>query len=217
MMAHFTTGARLWVFRALLMALILSVTASVAMSQLPTIVRVEEDWQIVISTPDPNCDAPQITTALLPQGSTEGLFATFEVNHQDIPQYVAGGMQLQVWRGERSGSYRKYPNPALLATAGETVSWTQAMSVADGVLTFEIIGGSSTTWGSFGGQGYLRTSVETAMTNLNSYDPHDTIENSGVGYASNRVSSFVLVCVRLYTDTGDELEWHCEHPFHVLQ
>ena len=190
MLAHFTTGTRLWVFRGLLTALILSVTASVAMAQDLTIVRVEEDWQMVVSTPDPNCDAPQITAALLPQGSTDGQFATFEVNHQDIPEYIAGGMQLQLWNGETAGSSRKFPNPSLLATPDETVTWTQTMEVADGVLTFEVVSGSSTTWGTFGGQGYLRSSVQTGLANLNSYDPHDTIENSGVGYASNRVSSF---------------------------
>ena len=60
MLAHFTAGTRLWLVRALLMALILSVAASVAMAQLPTIVRVEEDWEVVISTPDPNCEVPQL-------------------------------------------------------------------------------------------------------------------------------------------------------------
>lgn len=217
MFAPFSTGMRLWVLRTLLVALILSITASLAMAQLPTIVRVEEDWEVVVSTPDPNCDSPQITAALLPQGSTDGLFATFEVNHQDVPEYVAGGLQLQVWHGETPLGSRKFPDPSLLATPNETVRWTQSMTLSEGVLTFEITNGSSATWGSFGGQGYLRTGIQTSMTNLNSYDPHDTIDNSTVGYASNRIGSFVLVCVRLYTDTGEELEWHCEHPFHVLQ
>jgi len=76
----------------------------------------------------------------------------------------------------------------------------------DGNLTFEIINGTSTTWGNFGGQGYLKSSIATDLTDLNAYDPSVSVEHSGVGYAANRVVWLALRRVRAYTDTGEEVE-----------
>ena len=68
------------------------------------------------------------------------------------------------------------------------------------------VGGSSATWGNFGGQGYLKASVDTALANLNGYSPTVSVENSGISYAANRVQSLVLRRVRLRTSTGEMQE-----------
>jgi hypothetical protein len=101
---------------------------------------------------------------------------------------------------------RKFPDGSVLQTPGETVRWTQSLELNEGLLTFEITGGTSAAWGNFGGQGYLKASIASQLENLNGYSPSVSIANSGVGYAANRVTSLVLRRVRLVTSSGDVLE-----------
>ena len=196
-------------FRALLALapFLFAVWAEVATAQSPpAIVRVEEDWELVVGEPDSDSDAPQVTCAISPCGNTGLLYATFELNQQGLPTFTAGGLQLQVWDGEVSLSNRGFPNGAVLAQPGETVRWTQSMELDDGSLGFEITNGSSTTWGDFGGQGYLKASVNTTLTSLDAYDPAVSVKNSGVNYAANRVQSLVLKRIRVYTSAGEQVE-----------
>lgn len=44
--------------RAILILSIVLAAATTALGQTPTVVRVEEDWELVIATPDPDSDAP---------------------------------------------------------------------------------------------------------------------------------------------------------------
>jgi hypothetical protein len=174
------------------------------------VVRVEEDWELVVGQPDSSLDAPQVTAVFSPVGHLNSVHAAFELNHQSQPSFVAGGLQLQIWNGEAPLSSRKFPNPAKMQTSAETVRWTQRMLLWDDVLVFEVSSGSSSTWGSFGGQGYLVAGVSTSLNSLNSYNPQVSVENSGVGYASNRVTSLVLKRVRYRTADGQEFEDNTE-------
>ena len=198
-----------------LCVLVLIGSGQIAVAQaIPDVVRVEEDWELVIGTPDSGSNAPQITCVLSPVGNVDSLYAALTVNHQSLPDYLPGGLQLQVWDDELPQLSRKFPNCAVMALAGETVYWTQSMELGSGVLTFETIGGSSATWGNFGGQGYLKTSVNTTIPNLNGYNPTVSVENSGISYAANRVQSLVLRRVRLFTSTGEMQEVNVDRAVH---
>lgn len=168
--------------------------------------RVEEDWEMVVGNPDAALDAPQITCTYSPTGNLDGIHAAIELNHRSQPSFAQGGLQIQVWNGESLVVARSYVNNAPLSTDGETVRWTQTLDLHGGNLIFEVINGTSTTWGAFGGQGYLKATIHgVSLTNLNGYHPDVSVANSGVGYASNRVQSLVLKEVRLITSTGDVL------------
>jgi hypothetical protein len=80
------------------------------------------------------------------------------------------------------------------------------MKLSGGLLTYEITDGSSTTWGAFGGQGYLKGTVATTLLNLNGYNSAVSVANSGIGYASNRVTSLTLKRIRVVTSSGDTVE-----------
>ena len=201
-----STSAR---FRALRWAVTITIvlaTAGVACGDTPQIVRVEEDWEMVVGEPDPGSDAPQITCAISPLGNLDSWYATFELNQQSELTFEAGGLQLQVWEGEVLTVDRGYPNRSILMQTGEVIRWTQTMELQDNSLTFEITNGTSTTWGNFGGQGYLKASIPVSMTSLSSYSPDVSVGNSGVSYAGNRVESVVLKAVRYYTSTGQVIE-----------
>jgi hypothetical protein len=195
-------GLRTWRFGGLLALVVLGLAANAAWGQSPTVVRVEEDWEMVVAMPDMASDAPQVTCMISPSGAVEGLYAVFELNHRSLPSYQAGGLQLQIWNGETNILSRDGPITALMNTADETVTWTQAMSTNGSNLVFEILNGRSTTWGNFGGQGYLRGGISTTITDLSGYRPAVSVDNSSVGCAGNRVQSLVLKQVRYFGADG---------------
>jgi hypothetical protein len=65
--------------------------------------------------------------------------------------------------------------------------------------------GSGETWGTFGGWGF---SIEgsTGLTKLNGYRPGISIDQSGIGFAGNRVSALTLQKIRWKTADGQEHE-----------
>jgi hypothetical protein len=205
-LGHLAIAVRRGPVQASLILLISIAWAGAAHAQTgPTIVCVEEDWELTIGTPDPDLDAPQVMCVMSPVGNVNSAYAAFELNAQSLPVFTPGGLQLQTWEGELAVSDRRFPNGSVMATPGEVVHWTQSMKLSGGQLTFEITNGSSTTWGSFGGQGYLKSTVGTSLSSLNAYDPAVSVKHSGVAYAGNRVQSLVLKRVRAVTATGEEV------------
>jgi len=178
---------------------------STAVAQAPHVVRVEEDWELVVSEPFSDSAAPQVTCVISPVGNLDWHHVAFELNHQSVPDFVPGGMQLAVWDGESLVHTHKHPSSAVMSTDNETVRWTQCMYVSDGLLRFEVTGGSSNTWGSFGGAGYLRHTESALFTDLDGYSPDVSVANSGVGFAGNRVSSLVLKQVRVFLSDGQQV------------
>jgi hypothetical protein len=188
----------IWPLAILFSALV----ATSCWAQTPIVTQVQEDWELVIGTPSQNSDAPQVTCLISPVGNADSLHATFVVNHHDMPAFTAGGLQLQTWNGDEILASIRYPNQAVLNTIGETIRWTQVMRITAEGLVFEVVGGSSTTWGNFGGEGTLKLMVNTSLENLNGYDPAVSVKDSAVSYAGNRVRLLVLKRVRVYSATG---------------
>ena len=204
MLSHPAIGARAWLLRGLLSLVCVLLWAGIASAEWDhTIVRVEEDWELVIATPDPESTGPQVICTTSPQSWVGGLYCALELNHQTVPDFAPGGLQFQLWNGEALLVDRRAPMQGVLAHPGEVIRWTQTMELNDGILTVEVIDGSSTTWGSFGGQGYLKASVCTSLESLNGYRPSASVTNSGIGYAANRVQSFILKRVRVTTASGE--------------
>jgi len=184
-----------------LFPLLLLFAISPALADSP-IVRVEEDWEMVLLTPDTNSVGPQIVCAISPLGSLDSVYATFELNHGSYPKFSGGGLNLQVWNGDSHVSTQTFPNVSVLAKSGETVSWTQSMEVQNDQVVFEIVNGHSATWGDFGGQGNLKAVVISNVSDLNGYSPEVSMASSGVTFASNRVASLTLKSIRAVRADG---------------
>lgn len=206
----------LWGCAALALVPLLTVDASAQEILALQVVRVEEDWELRVDQPDANSNGPQVSCALSPYSHLEGVHAVFELNHRNLPTFVSGGMQLQVWNYETPLASRKFPNDNMLQMADETIRWTQVMKLDGGSLVFEIINGTSTTWGNFGGQGYLRFATQTDLNHLNSYDPNVSVENSGVGFAANRVLYLAMRRVRIVLADGNVVEDETTRIVHAL-
>src|SRR5262249_52919241 len=89
-----------------------------------------------------------------------------------------------------------------LATPQETIAWTQRLELKQGKLWFSVAGGQSETWGTFRTGNSLHLCIDTTLPDLNCYHPSVSAENSGVVFASNRVTWLVHKTVRGYTADG---------------
>ena len=167
------------------------------------IVSIEEHWQLSVGKPTPERSSPQASMVMSPSLDLSGTFYIFTLNHKSLPDFSAGGMQVQEWEEENLRDIHNGPQAGALTEEEETITWTQRMTVQDGLLSFEIVDGSSQTWSSFGGEGYLKLSAPTTLDNLNQYRVFNSLSESEVGYAGNRVESLVLRRLRWVTDDGE--------------
>lgn len=167
----------------------------------PDVFRVEEDWSLVLLTPDTNLNGPQVTCVISPL-TIDDAYCAFDLNYHTQPDYSAGGLQMHVWDPTNAMLYCDFPDTGMLGTSGETITWTQSMSMSDGVLSFQVTNGRSETWGDFGGTDDELLSVNTSLVNLNGYDSNVSLANSGVSFATNLVRSLTLEAVRWYDVNG---------------
>ena len=195
--------------------LMVSATPAVWASPHGTVIRVEEDWVLVLNQPDDAVTAPQFHTVMSPFGSLDAVFAQVTWNYRELPDFTAGGLQIQAWNGgsfivERSFGSNKMSDKA------ETVSWTQELETNGSQLSFTIRDGQSTTWGSFGyPANNMKIQGTFGITDLNGYDPDMSSGYSGISFGSNRVQKLVLNEVRYYDASG--LLWVDSAPRVVFQ
>jgi hypothetical protein len=164
--------------------------------------QVEEDWVLVIGTPSADEVGPQITTCMSPLSDGSTPFVALDLNYRDYPLFLSGGLQAKVYSG-KNGSVLSSSSQRddLLQTTGESVTWTQRMSLSGGnTVNYTIVNGQSTTWGAFGSsQGLDPLTFTAPISSLAKYSPDYSVANSGVGWQSNRVTSMTLVQVRYYS------------------
>ena len=146
----FSSKSHTLLSRIIGLAFCLVCTAALYAEDSATIIRVEEDWELVVIDPDPDSSGPQINCLISPIGNANGTYATLELNHHSLNSDEEGGMQLQVWDGESRVGPAKIVTAATLSTLWETITWTQSMRVSGTGLVFEVINGSSETWTKFG-------------------------------------------------------------------
>jgi hypothetical protein len=185
---------------AVLITAVLAYPLSGLLAQSGTIVpdQIQEDWQLVIGSPDVVGVGPQITTSMSPVSDDSTPFVAFDLNYREYPTFVPGGMQLQVWSGDQVLSTSSQGTNQF-TTSGETITWTQKMSLSNGTLRYHVMNGQSTTWGTFGGSGQLRVSFPAAVSSLTGYTPAASVANSGASWESNLVTQLTLVQVRYYS------------------
>jgi len=168
---------------------------------------VEEDWAIVVNTPNPTEGAPQFATFMSPVTDQSASYALLRLNGYDQPVYNVGGIQSQIWTGDSKTCLASSPTtvaPATnqLATANETISWTQRLqyNVAKGQITFAVVNATTATWGNFSiGSGLGKLHFTAPATGVMGYSSTVSMKNSGVTYGANYVTSMTLKQVRYYS------------------
>ena len=109
-------------------ALLLVWSANGARSQVaPSVVRVEEDWMLVLNEPNGVVDSPQYHTVMSPFSDFEESYAQVLWNYRETPEFRRGGVQMQGYYGETLTASRSLEF-AQLNTYAETIRWTQSLS-----------------------------------------------------------------------------------------
>lgn len=170
------------------------------------VVEIEEHWSLAVGGPDALRTAPQVSMVMSPAGGIDGDFFLLSLNHWSHPGFEPGGVQLQHWQGESWRSSKSASNQLPLDTDGETIRWAQRLTLDGCSLTYEVFNAQSTTWGDFAANNELKVTTHTELDRLNGYLPATSLNESGIGYAGNRVSSLVLEKLR-WRFEGEE-EFH---------
>ena len=191
----------------LLLAVMLCGSSLVAASRCahgeePVITRIEEDWVLVVRNPNLAKTAPQLLNVISPIPNLSGQYAILEVNHATQPQFSAGGLQLQAWKGETLTAFHPSICSASLRFDNETIRYTIVMDLQGGKLTVEVKDGSSDTWGTFGSKAYLKTHMASSLSDLGQYSPQFSADQSRVGYGGKRVGRFYLDRTRYFSDSS---------------
>jgi hypothetical protein len=163
----------------------------------PSVVRVEEDWSLLVNAPDVAQASPQVSTQMA-RSPYSSRFCNFHLNSCDIPKFQQGGLQLQVWRDTTNKTALSFAS-AIMNSSSELVTWTQYLRQDGNALKFGISAASSTTWGDFSGQ---EVDVGGSSNYLSDYTVDYSQSNSGVTFGANRVTSMVLTAVRIYYSDG---------------
>jgi hypothetical protein len=166
-----------------------------------TVVRVEEDWCLVLNEPAEAQTAPQFHTVMSPYGHTDIAYAQVSWNYRELPDFTAGGLQLQAWGPDFELGYRDVREDSL-STNVETITWTQSLETNGLRVRFAIANGTSQTWGPFGGEG-THIDIPAAIPSLHQYSPTVSQESSWITFGSNRVTSLVITQVRRYGANGE--------------
>jgi hypothetical protein len=165
-------------------------------------VRVEEDWELILNTPDLSFPAPQIIVAMKPR-PTSNKTAIFLINHHDTPEFQAGGGQIQVWEGDLLRSYKSFAGPTLVRE-GERVTWTQYMRRDGGKFEFGLSRVEGDAWGvntaaDLGGPVWFNDG-QPFFTN---YDSNASLHGAAITFGADRVRSLKLLAVRKYKTVND--------------
>ncbi len=160
------------------------------------VIRIEEHWELVITEADSQTNAPQLLMHFSPFGTDVDAHFELDLNHASMPAYSPGGFQVRAMNGEQLLSEVRLIPDVRLNSASETLTWVQIAQKQPDGWAFAIGFGNSQSWGSFGGPGTV-----VSLTGLNlpvKYDPLDSLKNSGVVFAKNRVDRLTLRKLRYY-------------------
>ncbi len=180
---------------------------SVAVSQQPMLDRIEEDWELVVGDPDPEIDAPQVTTSMIPFAGTPDLHLQVNLNHALKPEFEAGGIQVRIVEDDELLGQVHRRGGEKLAQSSETVRWTSAVQKIPTGYSFGVSSGTSSSWGTYGGNDYFLVIAASSVSgSLEDYDYRRSLENSTVAYAGNRVQWLKLLRIRFYYSNGMTVE-----------
>lgn len=191
-----------WKLLAMAGAIALALCASAPAAD-STIVRIDEVWEIVVGTPDPNTHAPQLINAMSTTDKLSDVHAVFEVNHKTQPSYEPGRLQLQCWSGATLLGYSTSTRIGQLNTPGEVITYTISMALdnASGKVNFRVTG-NGPTWTNFGSNEHLCLYIGTPQTFFPNYSPDVSIRNSKITFAAHTVQKWSQKKVRYYGTGG---------------
>ncbi|QDU41426.1 hypothetical protein Mal4_57930 [Maioricimonas rarisocia] len=171
------------------------------------IVRIEEDWELVVTDQNPFGDPPRVLTVFGPADPTWGAHALFELRPGVMPGVVDDSTERRCWWHDLPGRD---------APAGEErISFTTSISVQGSDLEMAVIRGNSSGGRSIVDSSRLSIAVNTARTSLNSHHPDDSLVHTRVAAGKQSVRHFARTSFRRYSPEGlvsVDHQWRMIHP-----
>lgn len=167
------------------------------------VMRIEEDWELEITQPDTQLDAPQVLVTVSPFSSSSNFYFEVDINHASYPAYDSGGLQIRAMDSGNCLSQKRILGGTRLSVESDVIRWTNIVERQSGGVVFGIANGDSVSWGKFGDStSYVTIQGARDFT----YLPTTSFNKSGVSYASNRVKSLTLKRVRYIDSAGKVTE-----------
>jgi hypothetical protein len=157
--------------------------------------RIEEDWQIVLGTPNSASSTPQISMEMAPDPNA-ALAGVFLINYGDTPDFVAGGAQAQLWNQDTNLALADFRSNAF-STAGDTITFTLYMERSNGQLKFGVVKGNCASWGLVGNS-KMNLTYPDNTPNFPSYQSSYSVNHATIVVGASRVQSMTLLQVRKY-------------------
>ena len=168
------------------------------------VMRVEEDWELELTQPDSQLDAPQVLLVLSPLGEEHDIHFEVDINHASLPSYLSGGLQMRAMHGAECVDQKRLLDGQRLTVESDMIRWTQIVEKQPTGFAFGITKGTSSSWGAFGdAASHVTLSGNSGDFN---YSPANSLSRSGVTYAGNRVKQLTLRKVRYVDLTGTTTE-----------
>lgn len=190
--------------RVLTVSVGLSLTTTMIIAEEPErqLIRVEEDWVALVAQPDPSTSSPQILNVISPTQSTSGIFGLIQVNHRDQPTFYEGGLQVQARRDSEFIAAAQARRTSVLSRSNDSLRYTVGMQLTETGIRFELLNGSSRTWGKFA-ETPVSVSVAASGLTLEDYSPEFSAENSCVNLGAHRIELLYLNTTRRIFDDGE--------------
>lgn len=159
--------------------------------------RIEEDWELIVGTPDKVTGSPQIALEMKPEAGS-AFTGIFLINYRDTPDFLIGGVQVQLWENDVCRHEMDYRSNAL-GNVGEKIPFTLYLDRQNGSqLKFGVSKGKCQTWGDLGGGAPLDVMCIDPSTTFTTYDSNNSKLAAQIVAGETRVTSLKLLQVRKY-------------------
>ncbi len=198
----------LWRGFAALAVAALTLTAPVSGQPQPPavgpIVRIEQDWELVVSAPDAERCAPQVFVQAFPESGGPYLCQLL-FNHNDQPRFAAGGLEVDIFQGDALQSAQEaLPGKPIATGDGERITFTVSLRILPGESTLRLKAKNLTSSVSGSIAPDFDVTAPYTPAAFTNYQTSDSKNNSGILLGANRVTSLKITQVRKY-DTDDNM------------
>ncbi|MBL8815319.1 MAG: hypothetical protein JNL58_04770 [Planctomyces sp.] len=177
-------------------------TSFAALAEERTLIRVEEDWMVLIEETDDDAASPQVNNVIAFASSQSGLYGMIELNHSTYPSFHAGGIQVQARNDENVIASQTYRDGIALDRDFDRLEYTVSLFHSGEHTWVGIKNIRSKTWGDSGST-ETRAQIASYRKSLSNYTPDHSASASSVNVGAQRVATMCMPRVRYYYSNGD--------------
>lgn len=166
------------------------------------LVRVEEDWMVLIQETDRDATSPQVNNVISFGSSQSSLYGMIELNHGTSPSFRSGGIQVQARNDETVINQTSWREGYTLNEDYDRLEYTVTLFHQNSSTYVGVKNIRSKTFGDSGST-EIRAQVTSWEKSLTDYRPDVSASASSVNVGAQRVATMCMPRVRYYYSNGD--------------